>query len=142
MRRKLLPEIAEKSVKITDLYLNHNYELFPDDEDFNDEEDVPFISYYLSASKEGGSSSFLITFKCFEPIIASIEVNYYEVERFGEESGFSSTKFKKSDKDNETIYFIVNGSDEPGIEYREQRIEHIIPMDIFYSKQGDASQRL
>lgn len=128
-----LRNINEKHLEITDLYINFNFEYSSNDEDFNEEFDTPEFGYYLSTSKEASScSDFMIIFKkqFIQPtIIASIEVSYLGVE-YDYSDYKEGIKFKKTNEDNEYINLVISGTEgDTQIEYKEEDIECIIPLD-------------
>lgn len=111
-----------------ELYMNFNYTFDSNDEGFDNDTDEPHVGYYLSTSKEKNScSDFLIFFNndFQEPILASIEVKYD-----GEDFFIEPTLFKKTNKDDECLFFSVNGTDgDCCIDYKSEDIKNIIPLN-------------
>lgn len=112
---------VEKVLKLSDLYMQFNYSLEPDDEDWNFKYNhEPEFGYLLSV-EINGCHEFLIGFKNRSKglVVATIEVVYNEYQA-------PDIKYKK--KEEESIFLVINGSySEDYIECNEEEIEFMLP---------------
>lgn len=128
-----LKKINNKPLELEDLYLNFNYEFNSTDIDFNEEIDEPTVSYYLSTDDKDSCNMFLIVFNNNEdPILCTIDVQYSFGEFYTEECDvhYNPIKFKRINKNNETILLTINGTcGDEIIEYKEDDVSCIVPLD-------------